>query len=108
MSEICVMSITIAAARGDVGDSPTGLAVGGVGQPCADYRCPGLSMSADLYAAPQHVDLTHVAQVASEATLAAPGGRSMQDPASELPRIPLPRTRVNRGTSRPSIHPTGS
>ena len=54
-------------------------------------------MSADLYAAPQHVGLTHVAQVAPEATLAAPGGRSMQDPASELPRIPLLRTWVNKG-----------
>jgi hypothetical protein len=46
-------------------------------------------MSADLYAAPQHVGLTHVAQVAPEATLAAPGGRSMHDPANELRRIPL-------------------
>src|SRR5215208_1620696 len=54
-------------------------------------------MSADLYTAPQHVGLTHVAQVAPEATLAAPGGRSMQDRASELPRIPLPRTPVNKG-----------
>jgi hypothetical protein len=53
-------------------------------------------MSADLYAAPQHVGLTHVAQVAPEATLAAPGGRSMQDPASELLRIPLLSTWVNK------------
>src|SRR5215213_3971708 len=59
-------------------------------------------MSADLYAAPQHVGLTHVAQVAPEATLAAPGGRSMQDRASELPRIPLPRTWVNRPSSDPN------
>src|SRR5215212_7107662 len=54
-------------------------------------------MSADLYAAPQHVGHTHVAQVAPEATLAAPGGRSMHDRASELRRISLPRTWVNKG-----------
>ena len=32
------------------------------------------------------------------AALAALGGRFMQDPASELPRTPLPRTSVNRKT----------
>src|SRR5215212_10326231 len=57
-------------------------------------------MSADLYAAPQHVGHTHVAQVAPEATLAAPGGRSMHDRASELRRISLPRTWVNKGTRK--------
>src|SRR5215208_363671 len=57
-------------------------------------------MSADLYTAPQHVGLTHVAQVAPEATLAAPGGRSMQDRASELPRIPLLRASVNKAYNR--------
>jgi hypothetical protein len=32
----------------------------------------------------------------SQAILAALRGRYMHDPASELPRIPLPRTPVNR------------
>jgi hypothetical protein len=37
-----------------------------------------------------------VAQVAPEATPAAPGGRSMQDPANEFRRIPLLGTSVNK------------
>ena len=61
-------------------------------------------MSADLYTAPQHVGLTHVAQVAPEATLAAPGGRSMQDRASELRRIPLLGTSVNK-EQHFAVHP---
>jgi len=60
-------------------------------------------MSADLYAAPQHVGLTHVAQVAPEATPAAPGGRSMQDPANELRRILLLRTSVNKALQRAGV-----
>src|SRR5829696_557027 len=35
--------------------------------------------------------------MSSQSILAALEGRSMQDPASELPRIALPRTPVNRG-----------
>ena len=58
---------------------------------------PNLFKSPDLYAPPQHVDPLHSAWWASEAILAALGGRSMHDPASELPRIPLPRTPVNKG-----------
>src|SRR5215213_8828672 len=57
-------------------------------------RC-SIFKSPDLYAPPQHVDPLHSAWWASEAILTALGGRSMHDPASELPRIPLPRTRVH-------------
>jgi hypothetical protein len=48
---------------------------------------------------------------ASEAALAAPGTCSMQHPAFELLRIPLPRTRVNKGMKkkgRDSRHPSRS
>src|SRR5215217_4708367 len=38
----------------------------------------------------------HVAGVASETILAPLGGHSMHDPASELRRIPIPRTPVNK------------
>jgi hypothetical protein len=66
-------------------------------------------MSADLYAAPQHVGPTHVAQVAPEAILEALRARSMQDPASELRRIPFPRTWVNSGArGRPMPQPSGT
>jgi hypothetical protein len=58
-------------------------------------------MSADLYAAPQHVGLTHVAQVAPEAILEALRARSMQDPASELRRITILRTPLNKATGDP-------
>jgi hypothetical protein len=53
-------------------------------------------MSSDLYAPPQHVDLLPTAWGSSEAILAPLGGRSMQDPASELPRISILGTSVNR------------
>src|SRR5215208_5482178 len=56
----------------------------------------GLFTSSDLYAPPQHVVPSHAAGVASEGILSPLGGRFMQDPASELRRIPLPRTPVNR------------
>src|SRR5215211_5878436 len=55
----------------------------------------GLFTSSDLYAPPQHVVPSHAAGVASEGILWPLGGRFMQDPASELRRIPLPRSRVN-------------
>jgi hypothetical protein len=48
-----------------------------------------------LHAPPLDVVVAHTACRRLEATVAALGGRSMHDPASELPRIPLPRTRVN-------------
>src|SRR5215208_2078097 len=57
----------------------------------------GSSILLHVYPAPQHVVSTYAACVASEALLAALRGRSMQDPAYELRRIPLPRTPVNRG-----------
>jgi hypothetical protein len=60
----------------------------------------GLFTSSDLYAPPQHVVPSHAAGVASEGILSPLGGRFMQDPASELRRIPLPRNRVNRGVVR--------
>ena len=42
--------------------------------------------------------------MASEAILVPLGGRSMHDLASELRRIPLPRTRMNKpGTAAPSL-----
>src|SRR5918995_6532078 len=53
-------------------------------------------MSSDLYAPPQYVDLAHAAWWAQEAILTPLRGRSMQDPANELRRIPLPRRWVNR------------
>ena len=51
---------------------------------------------ARLYAGPQHADHFHTVYVASEAILAALGGQSMHEPASEVLRISLPRNRVNR------------
>src|SRR5688500_15415412 len=61
-------------------------------------------MSSDLYAPPQHVDLLPTAWGSSEAVLAPLGGRSMQDPASELPRIHIPRTSVNRCSRKPGSY----
>ena len=61
---------------------------------------PNLFTSSDLYAPPQHVDPSWSAWWASEAILAALGGRSMHDPATQLPRMPLPRTPVNKGEMR--------
>ena len=60
------------------------------------YAPPGIFMHR------HYIDPTHAAERPAEAILAALGGRFMQDPASELPRIPLPRTPVNR--SQPRIH----
>src|SRR5215218_9928287 len=53
-------------------------------------------MPAHIHPAPQHVDPGLLAPRPSEAILAALGGRSMQDPASELPRTPLLGTTVNK------------
>ena len=50
-----------------------------------------------IYPTPQDVDLRHGAWWALEATLGALGGCSIQDPVSELPRIPLLGTSVNKG-----------
>jgi len=49
-----------------------------------------------LHAAPLGVVVAHADWRASDAILAALDGSFMQHPANELPRIPLPRTRVNR------------
>jgi hypothetical protein len=43
--------------------------------------------------------VAHAAWWASDTILAALEGESMQDLASELPRIPIPRTSVNRARS---------
>src|SRR5215216_2444204 len=61
-------------------------------------RC-SIFTSSDLYAPPQHVDPLHSAWWASEAILTALSGRNMQDPASELRRIPLLGTSVNKAYS---------
>src|SRR5215208_5320686 len=45
----------------------------------------------------QHVEPSPAAGVASEGILSPLEGRSMQDPANELPRIPLLGRRVNKG-----------
>src|SRR5215203_2470218 len=96
MSETCVMSIQYSGCWGRRRRFTHGAGGRRSGSAALTTAARSLSISADLYSAPQHVGLIHGAQVAPEATLAAPGGRSMQDPASELLRIPLPRTSVNR------------
>src|SRR5215203_618609 len=100
MSETCVMSIQYSGCWGRRRRFTHGAGGRRSGSAALTTAARSLSMSADLYSAPQHVGLIHGAQVAPEATLAAPGGRSMQDPASELLRIPLPRTRVNKGKKK--------
>src|SRR5215211_173423 len=57
-------------------------------------------ISLHIHPAPLHVDPTHAAGRASEAILAALGGRSMHDRAFELPRISLPRTSMNKGINK--------
>src|SRR5215213_10306841 len=42
------------------------------------------------------LSVSHAGRVASEGILWPLGGRSMHDPANELPRIPIPRTSVNK------------
>src|SRR5215216_4128096 len=49
-----------------------------------------------LYAPPQHVVPSHAASRTSEGILWPLEGRFMHDHESEVPRIPLPRTWVNR------------
>src|SRR5215204_1031375 len=56
----------------------------------------GLFTPADLYAPPQHVDPRPPWCIVSQAILAALRGRYMHDPASELRRIPLLRTPMNK------------
>src|SRR5215203_2336507 len=56
----------------------------------------GLFTPADLYAPPQHVDPRPPWCMVSQAILALLRGRFMHDPASELPRIPIPRTPLNK------------
>src|SRR5215210_7471126 len=56
----------------------------------------GLCGSLHLYPAPQHVVLPDRGGTALRGDPRGPRGQSMQDPASELPRIPLPRTPVNK------------
>jgi len=48
------------------------------------------------YSHPQHLGVGLPAPRPSEAILAAVRASSMHDPASELRRIPIPRTPVNR------------
>src|SRR5215208_4659560 len=61
-------------------------------------QAPGLFTFSNLYA-PHNMqrDLLHAACVALEAILVPLRGRSMHGRASEVRRIPLPRTPVNRG-----------
>src|SRR5215211_9170149 len=56
----------------------------------------GVFVCLHLHAPPQHVDPRPAAGRPAEAILAALEGESMQDPASELRRISLPRTPVNK------------
>src|SRR5215204_1569643 len=53
-----------------------------------------------LYAPPQHVVPSHAAWRTSEGILWPLEGRFMHDHESELRRIPLPRTWVNRGKKK--------
>src|SRR5215213_4575451 len=62
-------------------------------------------MPAHIHPAPQHVDPGLLAPRPSEAILAALGGRSMQDPASELLRTPLLGNKVNRAANAHSSCP---
>ena len=57
----------------------------------AFYSHPG-SLCATTTCSP-----TRLTSGATEAFIAAFGARSMQDPASELPRMLFPRTRLNKG-----------
>src|SRR5215211_473456 len=61
---------------------------------------PRAFVSLHLYPAPQHVDPSHAAWGAADAVLALLRGGSMHDPASELPRILLPRTPVHKGIGK--------
>ena len=56
----------------------------------------GLFTPPNLYAPAQHIVPTLMTRAISEAALAALARRPMQDPASELRRIFLLRTRVNK------------
>ena len=59
--------------------------------------CCSAFVQSHLYTAPQYVEPWHTVSEASGAVLAALGERSMQDPATELRRIPLLRRWVNKG-----------
>jgi hypothetical protein len=59
-------------------------------------------MSLHLYPVPQHVVLSDWATAALGGNPSGAGGRSMQDPASELPRIHIPRTPVNKALGEES------
>ena len=50
-----------------------------------------------IYTAPLWVVVGHAAWRRLEGRLTAVEGLSMQDPGYELPRIPIARTRVNKG-----------
>src|SRR5829696_5352183 len=56
--------------------------------------------SSHLYPAPRHLDPSHAVWRAREKFLAALSGLSIQNSASELLRIYLPRTPVNRARTR--------
>jgi hypothetical protein len=56
-----------------------------------------LTRKAHIYPGPQHVVLTRMRRAGKRERNPARLARTIQDPASELPRILIPRTWVNRG-----------
>src|ERR687895_492519 len=60
---------------------------------------PGSFAFLHIYSAPLGVVVGYAAWRRLEGLSAPLGGESMQDPASELLRIPLPRTPVNRSSA---------
>src|SRR5215218_8176240 len=75
----------------------------------SDFECPlcvainiegapaDNQLSAYLYAAPQHLVITSTLRCRFVGRLWPYRSGAMHDPANEFPRIPLPRTRVNKG-----------
>ena len=51
---------------------------------------------ANIYAAPLDVVLIRMLRAGTQGAIPARVARTIQDRESELPRIPVPRTRVNR------------
>jgi hypothetical protein len=51
---------------------------------------------ANIYAAPLDVVLTRMLRAGTQGAIPARMGRTIQDGESELPRIPVPRTWVNK------------
>src|SRR5215217_2890975 len=61
---------------------------------------PPIQLSAYLYAAPQHLVMPLTLRCGAMGRFWPYRSGAMQDPANELRRIPLPRTRVNRAIRR--------